>query len=89
MEMKNTLVVHLVTPDETLNGSFQTKTLASKLKRANGMLCKARHYIPSDELRTLYYAIFSSHFIYGSKIWGQVTNSFNKEYLNFKIEPSV
>ena len=70
--------------DETLNGSFQTKTLASKLKRANGMLCKARHYIPSDELRTLYYAIFSSHLIYGSQIWGQVTNSFNKKI--FKLQ---
>ena len=48
------------------------------------MLCKARHYIPSDELRTLYYAIFSSHLIYGSQIWGQVTNSFNLKI--FKLQ---
>ena len=48
------------------------------------MLCKARHYIPSDELRTLYYAIFSSHLIYGSQIWGQVTNSFNQKI--FKLQ---
>ena len=70
--------------DETLNGSFHTKILSTKLKRANGMLCKARHYIPSDELRTLYYAIFSSHLIYGSQIWGQVTNSFNQKI--FKLQ---
>ena len=70
--------------DETLNYSSHTKILSTKLKRANGMLCKARHYIPSDELRTLYYAIFSSHLIYGSQIWGQVTNSFNENI--FKLQ---
>ena len=70
--------------DETLNGSFHSKTLSIKLKRANGMLCKARHYVPSDELRTLYYAIFSSHLIYGSQIWGQVTNSFNQKIFDLQ-----
>ena len=44
--------------DETLNGAFHCEILAKKLKRANGMLCKARHYVSSDELKTLYYAIF-------------------------------
>ena len=60
--------------DETLNGAFHSKILSTKLKRANGMLCKARHYISSDELRTLYYAIFSSH-LNACQIWGQLTNS--------------
>ena len=62
--------------DESLNGAFHSEILTKKLKRANGMLCKARHYISSDELKTLYYAIFSSHLIYGCQIWGQVTNTF-------------
>ena len=70
--------------DETLNGSFHSKTLSIKLKRVNGMLCKARHYVPRDELRTLYYAIFSSHLIYGSQIWGQVTNSFNQKIFDLQ-----
>ena len=48
--------------DETLNGGFHCETLMKKLKRANGMLCKARHYITNDDLKTLYYAIFSSTF---------------------------
>lgn len=33
------------------------------------MLSKARHYIPSEELVSLYYAIFSSHMTYGCQIW--------------------
>ena len=63
--------------DETLNGEFHCNMLVKKLKRANGMLCKARHYIPNEDLKTLYSAIFSSHLIYGCQIWGQVTNNCN------------
>ena len=58
-------------------------SLMKKLKRANGMLCKARHYITNDDLKTLYYAIFSSHLIYGCQIWGQ-TNVFNQKI--FKLQ---
>ena len=65
--------------DETLNGGFHCQTLAKKLKRANGMLCKARHYISKDDLKNLYYAIFSSHLMYGCQIWGQTINSFNQK----------
>ena len=54
-------------------------TLMKKLKRSNGMLCKARHYITNDDLKTLYFAIFSSHLIYGCQIWGQVTSVFNQK----------
>ena len=70
--------------DEFLNGSFHANILSKKLKRANGMLCKARHYVQKDDLRTLYFAIFSSHLIYASQIWGQVTNTFNRK--NFKLQ---
>ena len=68
--------IHL---DETLNGTFHCGTLMKKLKRANGMLCKARHFITNDDLKTLYFAIFSSHLIYGCQIWGQVTSVFNQK----------
>jgi hypothetical protein len=51
--------------DETLNGGYHCSILIRKLKRANGMLCKARHYIDLENLKTLYYAIFSPHLIYG------------------------
>ena len=70
--------------DETLNGSFHCDILAKRLKRANGMLSKARHYISKDDLKSLYFAIFSSHLTYGSQIWGQVINSFNQRI--FKLQ---
>ena len=70
--------------DETLNGKFHCDTLMKTLKRANGMLSKARHYIPNEDLKTLYYAIFSSHLVYGCQIWGQVINNFNRKI--FKLQ---
>ena len=57
--------------DSTLSGTHHCNVLTTKLKRANGMLSKIRHYVPPEELRSIYHAIFSSHMIYGSQIWGQ------------------
>ena len=57
--------------DSTLSGKYQCDILTKKLKRANGMLCKIRHYVPTTELCSIYHAIFSSHMIYGSQVWGQ------------------
>ena len=70
--------------DKNLNGGFHCQDLTKKLKRANGMLCKARHYIKQNDLLTLYYAIFSSHLIYGCQIWGQNIDSFNKKVFNLQ-----
>ena len=60
--------------DSNLNGKFHCDLLLPKLKRAVGMLCKARHYVPSEELKSIYYAIFSSHLVYGCQVWGQNFN---------------
>jgi hypothetical protein len=57
--------------DETLNGGSHCETLMKKLRRTNGMLCKARHYINNEDLKILYYAIFSSHLIYACQIWAR------------------
>ena len=45
--------------------------LHCKLARAIGMLCKIRHYVNFETLRSIYYGIFSSILTYGSQIWGQ------------------
>jgi len=87
--------------DSNLSGKYQCTLLARKLKRANGMLCKARHYVPVKELRSIYYAIFSSHISYGCQIWGQYENKYNKKifklqnkamrlisFLHFRINPN-
>ena len=57
--------------DSTLTGKHQCNVLTTKLKRANGMLSKIRHYVPKQELQSIYHAIFSSHMSYGCQIWGQ------------------
>ena len=62
--------------DSHLSGKHHSNILITKLKRSNGMLSKARHYIPQEELRSLYYAIFSSHLVYGCQVWGQNSNTF-------------
>ena len=70
--------------DETLNGSFHCDILSKTLKRASGMLAKARHYISPVDLKSLYFAIFSSHLTYGCQIWAQVLSSFNRKI--FKLQ---
>ena len=70
--------------DEYLNFSYHCSTVATKLRRATGMLCKARHYLDQHNLRNLYFAIFSSHLIYGAQIWGQVKNCHTENI--FKIQ---
>ena len=43
------------------------------------MLSKVRHYVPQSELRSIYYAIFSSHMVYGCQVWGQQNHMVNKK----------
>ena len=52
--------------NSTLSGKYHCEILTNKLKRSDGMLSKIRHYVPKEELKSIYYAIFSSH-MYG--IW--------------------
>ncbi len=70
--------------DSTLSGNHHCEILSKKLNRANGMLSKIRHYVPPDELKSIYHAIFSSHMIYGSQIWGQSTTIHNEKV--FKLQ---
>ena len=57
--------------DPSLSGEAHCKVLATRLRRANGLLSKIRHYVPRNELIPLYHALFSSHLTYGAQIWGQ------------------
>ena len=38
------------------------------------MLSKIRHYVPKEELRSIYHAKFSSHLTYNCEVWGQSNN---------------
>ena len=48
------------------------------------MICKARHFVPPEELRSIYYAIFSSHITYGCQVWGQKVNIYTNKV--FKLQ---
>ena len=61
--------------DSNISGEAHCKVLASKLRRANGLLSKIRHYVPKNELISIYHALFASHLSYGAQIWGQQKNS--------------
>ena len=39
------------------------------------MLAKIRHYAQAHDLKNIYYAIFSSHMMYGSQSWSMKLNS--------------
>ena len=60
--------------DSTLNWKHHCDILSKKLKRGNGMLMKIRHYVHKKELKSIYYALFSSHLNYGCQIWAQYNN---------------
>ena len=70
--------------DASLNGNHHCNLLVRKLKRANDILSKATHYVPSEEPLSIYHAIFSSHLAYGCQMWGQSINIFTKKV--FKLQ---
>ena len=55
--------------DEYLSGEAHCEELKKKLNRANGMLAKARHFVPQQHLVNIYHAIFASHLMYGAQVW--------------------
>jgi len=61
--------------DSNLNFRPQINDIATKLKKANGILAKLRHVVPRDILVSIYYALFHSHLGYCAQIWGQRVNS--------------
>ena len=64
--------------DPYLNGYYHCDVLSKKLKRANGMLMKIRHFVQKKDLRAIYFSLFSSHLSYGSQIWGQQKTTYTE-----------
>ena len=56
--------------DKYLSWNFHVLHLSKQLSRANGILSKLRHFAPFKTCLQVYYAIFYSHLIYGSIVWG-------------------
>ena len=60
-----------VLSDEHLLFKDHISTLKQKLNRANGILDKLRHHLPSDILITVYCSLFDTHLRYAYQVWGQ------------------
>ena len=56
--------------DESLTWLSHISMLKTKLRRANVLLVKLRHYTSSKLLTAIYNALFGSHMRYGCQIWG-------------------
>ena len=61
--------------DEFLSFKQHTYQIASKLRRANGMISKIRHYLSPDIVRSIYFAISDSHLTYCCGVLGQKGNT--------------
>ena len=60
--------------DDTLSGISHCIELLPKLRRANGMMAKARYHLPFQESLSIYHATFSSNLLYGFQVWDQHQN---------------
>ena len=61
--------------DAYLSWSPHINHLSQKLVKANAMLCKLGHLVNVVTIKSIYYAIFHSHFSYFCIAWGQNLNS--------------
>ena len=68
--MKETKYLGMIM-DEHLTFKNHMDTVKLKVKKANGLLAKLKHYVNPTLLRTIYYAIFEPHLRYGCQLWGQ------------------
>ena len=59
--------------DKNLSWDFHVNQLSKKLSRANGIIAKIRHFLPTKILISVYYSIFYSHIIYGCSVWAMTT----------------
>ena len=69
--------------DPHLNWSYHVKTLAPKLSRVIGMLAKIRHFT-MDNIKNIYFGIFSSLLNYGAQVWGQHHNTHIKRIIKLQ-----
>ena len=73
--------------DEHLLFKDHIKFLKQKLNKANGILAKLRHHLPSDILKIVYYSLFDTHLDYVCQFWGQTTVTYYPWFKELKKKP--
>ena len=67
------LVIH-----ETLSWRNHIDKIANKISKANGILCRIKHYVPGRILKSLYNSMIESHLRYCILAWGSDPNRIAK-----------
>ena len=68
--------------DECLSWSHHLKYINNKISRALFLIKQAKYFLPTDCLRTLYFAMIHPYLSYGNLTWGCAKQSFlNKTFL--------
>ena len=55
--------------DEQLKWIEHINSVANKISKITGVLCKARHFVSRSLLRSLYYSLIYPYIFYGNIVW--------------------
>ena len=71
--------------DNKLSWSFHINSVKLKLSKGSGLLAKARHFVPSDTLRSLYFSFINPYIDYNLLNWGMASpTNLNPIHLKMK-----
>ena len=72
--------------DPLLSFKFHINSIVSKVSKSLYFFRGVKHFLPAAALKSIYYAIVHSHFIYGIQIWSCTSkNNLNTLFLKQKI----
>ena len=74
--------------DNKINWSFHIKAVSLKLAKGSGLLAKARHFVPSGTLRSLYFSFINPYIDYNLLNWGMATPT-NLNPIHLKMKRAV
>ena len=61
--------------DEHLSWKQHINTVANKISKFSGILCKARHFVTRLLLKSIYYALIYPYIFYGNVVWANTYQS--------------
>ena len=74
--------------DPALNFKFHLQSICSKVSKSMFFLRSVKNFLPAPALKSIYYAIIHSHFVYGIQIWS-CTSPSNLNALIIKQKAAV